>query len=51
MAKIWRNRIIAGTQVFSKCPQRYKDDVLYLLQQDVDDGVITQEKFEELISK
>jgi hypothetical protein len=48
MAKIWRNRIIAETQLFSKCPARYKDDVEALLRADVASGEITAEKFTEL---
>ena len=48
MAKIWRNRIIAGTQTFSNCPDRYKNDVLTLLRADVESGTITVEVFEEL---
>lgn len=48
MAKIWRNRIVAGTQKFSDCPARYKAQVLELLRQDVENGVITAERFEEL---
>lgn len=50
MAKIWRNRIEAETQVFSDCPDKYKKDVLNLMQQDVEDGVITQEEYDKLIS-
>ena len=50
MAKIWRNRIEAETQVFSNCPDKYKEDVLNLMQQDVEDGVITQEEYDKLIS-
>lgn len=48
MAKIWRNRIIAGDQLFENCPQRYRAQVLTLLRQDVANGVITSEQFEEL---
>lgn len=48
MAKIWRNRIIAGDQLFANCPARYKDQVLALLRRDVEDGTITAERFEEL---
>ena len=48
MAKIWRNRIIAGDQDFAKCPARYRPQVLSLLRQDVEDGVITAEQFEDL---
>lgn len=48
MAKIWRNRIIAGDQQFSDCPARYRTQVLALLRADVENGVITAEQFEEL---
>ena len=48
MSKIWRNRIIAGDQQFSHCPVRYKAAVLELLRQDVEDGTISAERFEEL---
>ena len=48
IAKIWRNRIEAGTQEFSKCPAKYKNDVLKLMREDVVNEVITKEKFEEL---
>lgn len=48
MAKIWRNRIIAGTQKFDDCPSRYKDTVLNLLRTDVVNGIITAERFKEL---
>ena len=48
MAKVWKNRIEAGTQEFDNCPQRYREDVLTLMRQDVEDGVITAEQFKEL---
>lgn len=48
MAKIWRNRLIAGTQVFEDCPDKYKDKVLELLREDVLNGVITEERFKEI---
>ncbi len=48
IAKIWRNRIEAGTQQFSDCPLRYQAQVLTLMRQDVVDGIITAEQFEEL---
>ena len=48
MAKIWRNRIEAGDKTFEECPQRYKNDVLALMRQDVENGIITAEQFEEL---
>lgn len=48
MAKIWRNRIIAGTQLYENCPARYQADVLVLLYDAVAMGEITAEKFTEL---
>ena len=48
IAKIWRNRIEAGTQSFDNCPEKYKADVLTLMRQDVASGKITAEQFEEL---
>lgn len=48
MAKIWRNRLIAGTQQFENCPERYKADVIALLKADVEKGVISQERYEEI---
>lgn len=48
MAKIWRNRIIAGDKTFNECPNRYKAQVLALLRADVANGVITPEQFEEI---
>lgn len=48
MAKIWRNRIIAGDQRYSDCPAKYRAQVLTLLRADVENSVITAEQFEEL---
>lgn len=48
MAKIWRNRIEAGTQEFSKCPTKYKAEVLKLMREDVELGTITKDQFESL---
>lgn len=48
IAKIWRNRIEAGTKKFADCPAKYQKDVLRLMRQDVIDGIITVEQFEEL---
>lgn len=48
MAKIWRNRLIAGTQVFSECPEQYRNDVIDLLKQEVAEGNIDAAKFEEI---
>lgn len=48
MAKIWRNRIEAGDKTFAECPARYQDNVLTLMRQDVINGIITAEQFENL---
>ena len=54
MPKIWRNCIEAGTKKFEDCPERYKEDVLAIMRQDVVDGLMTKqgkmtpELFEEL---
>ena len=48
IAKIWRNRIEAGTQQYSDCPEKYKVMVLELMREDVASGKITAERFKEL---
>lgn len=50
MAKIWRNRLIAGTQVFEDCPEKYRADVIELLKEEVRNGNpdCTAERFEEI---
>lgn len=51
MAKIWRNRLIAGTQSFEDCPDKYKEAVVALLREDVANGVITAERFKEITGR
>ena len=48
MAKIWRNRIWDETQTFESCPDRWKNEVLNLMREDVANGVHTEQKFTEL---
>lgn len=50
MAKIWKNRLEAGTQKWSECPEKYRDEVDSLLKADVEKGVITQERYEEILA-
>ena len=45
MAAIWTRRIIAGTQVFAKCPARFQADVLVGLKTAVVEGKITEHDF------
>lgn len=48
MAKIWRNRLEAGTQKWEDCPEKYRVDVLKLLKDDVKKDKITAERFKEI---
>ena len=50
MAKIWARRLEAGTQNFSDCPEKYRNDVTTILQRDVALGVITQEDYNRIIN-
>ncbi|MDE6852023.1 MAG: XkdX family protein [Lachnospiraceae bacterium] len=50
MAKIWRNRIIAGDKKFSSCPPAYKNAVIELLKDDVKKGIISNDDYD-LITK
>ena len=48
IAKIWRNRLEAGTQKWVDCPERYRVDVMMLLKEDVRNGKITEERYKEI---
>ena len=48
MARIWKNRIVGETKTFEQCPDRYKDEVLELMREDVANGDLSADKFEEL---
>ena len=48
MAMIWRNCLERGSQEFSKCPVRYKNQVRILLKQDVKDQIIRVEDYEKI---
>jgi hypothetical protein len=48
MAKIWRNRLEAGTQIWADCPERYRSEVKKLLKLDVVIGKLTAERYEEI---
>ena len=51
MAKIWHKRILAGTQFFDDCPLKYKADVKAMFIEDVENGVISAEQYEEIIGE
>lgn len=48
MNRIWANRLEAGTQVWSSVPSSRKAAVEAILREDVENGVITAERFEEI---
>lgn len=48
VSKVWHKRILAGTQKYADCPLKYKGDVKKLLIEDVENGVITAEQYEEI---
>lgn len=49
MAKIWRNRIEAGTQMLSHCPFKYRADVISLIQEDLENGSYTTAQLRQLV--
>ena len=48
MNRIWANRLEAGTKTWAECPQSRKAAVEQILREDVEDGKITAERFEEI---
>jgi len=51
MAKIYRNRILAGTRTFDEVPQTWKAQVKNLLKEDVANGVITAKEYEDIVGE
>lgn len=51
MAKIWRNRIIAGTRTYEEVPITWKAQVKVLLKADVVNGLITAEEYAEIVGE
>jgi hypothetical protein len=49
MAKIWRNRIEAGTQRLDHCPLKYRNDVIRLIREDIESGAFTKAQLAELV--
>lgn len=45
MARVWADRLEAGTQVWSDVPSRRRNEVQAILQADVAAGVITEEQY------
>lgn len=51
MARIWRNRIIAGAHTYSEVPQTWKAKVKNLLHLDVIRGEITAEQYRAFVGE
>lgn len=51
MNRIWANRLIAGTQHWADVPAARKDAVRAILMSDVEKGVISQDKFNEIMEQ
>ena len=48
MNRIWANRLEAGTQIWANCPASRKQAVMAILLEDVQEGKITQERYNEI---
>lgn len=48
MARIWARSLERGTQKWEDCPTRYKEQTRSVLKQDVEDGVISKDKYTEI---
>lgn len=48
MARIWANRLEAGTQKWENCPESRYESVKKILQEDVKDNIITAERYQEI---
>ncbi|MCK9444545.1 MAG: hypothetical protein M0Q14_08470 [Tissierellaceae bacterium] len=51
MAKIYASLIIAGKKLFSQVPEQIKEDVKNTLKDEVANGKITPELFQELVGE
>lgn len=51
MAKIWHNRILAGTRTYDEVPMTWKAQVKALFRADVENGVITAEEYEDIVGE
>jgi len=50
-AKIWRNTIEAGTKTLHECPDKYRDEVIRLIRQDIEDNKFTLEMLQKLVEE
>lgn len=50
MARIWANRLEAGTQKYSEVPAKYLDQVNQYLLDDLRSGKITEEEYNNILN-
>lgn len=51
MNVIWANRLIVGTKVWAQVPQSRKPGVKAVLKERVENGEITQQRYEEIVGE
>ena len=49
MNRIWANRLEAGTKTWNEVPSNRKNGVKTILLEDVENGVITEEQYNEIV--
>ena len=49
MARIWRNRVEAGTKKLANCPMKYRADVIELIREDLANGDYTEQQLQQLV--
>lgn len=49
IAKVWYKKILRGTAVLSDVPEKWRADVLALLDEALEKGEITQEQYDQYI--
>lgn len=49
MAKIWANRLVGGTKTWGEVPESRKDAVRKELELRVEQGILSQEKFNQIL--
>ena len=49
MNRIWANRLEAGTQLWANVPMSRKSAVMAILLEDVQEGKISQERYNEIL--
>jgi len=51
MNRIWANRLEAGTKTWDEVPANRKNAVDAILRQDLEDGIITEEQYNNIVGR